>query len=288
MKKVISAVLCGAMLVSCICTASAKNTEPNIEKAYTITVDGKTLDLGNKHIYEKNGNLMVPVRLAAEALGFKVKWDNEKRSAELDNGEVKTDVSIGDDLYCMISSTAIGMSTPTKLGAAPELIDSCTYVPVKMFGILLCDESAVAADGKSITINSDGGNAQIPNPFTERKSLEDAYKALSFKPSVPTKLPDGYETDSIFTVDDDFFQIIYKNGENEIMYRTAKGTEDISGDYNIYKNEKQISTEKYTAKVRGNEKIAGAVWNDGKMTYSLSFSSEVSEDTVISIINNLK
>ena len=243
MKKIISAILvCGVLTSASVSAVCANEETPlltsSVSAGYSVVTGDKTLELSDA--YADGKNIMIPLRKVAESLGFKVVWDEDKQGVTLDDGEVNTTVYIGTDSYYMASSTAIEMSAPTELGSAPVLKDSTTYVPVDMFKILYCNDSAVTADGKKITINSRDDkkeeNTQIPNPIVEYKTVEDAEKAVSFKPVMPAKIPDGYKLAFISVISGKTFQLVYENGDNEITYRVAEGTDDISGDYNVYKN----------------------------------------------------
>jgi len=55
---------------------------------------------------------MVPLRAIAEALGYKVTWNNETLSVTLDKD---ISLTIGEDNYIS------GDNAPIKLGTAPEL-----------------------------------------------------------------------------------------------------------------------------------------------------------------------
>lgn len=294
-KKVIGAIAAGSILMTSAANVFAD--EPMLVTAapvtaYTIEINGEMLKLGANAVYESNGKFMIPVRAVAEKLGFKVTWDEEKQGVKLDNGEINTVLYIGEDTYYMASSIAIGMSAPTSLGAAPELKDSTTYVPSELFNILYCNPDTVKTDGNKIVIDTsaDGGNStQIPNPFTEHKTIDDARKVLSFDAKVPTNIPNGYKIDYISTMSNDFLQIGYKNGENEILYCAAKGSDDISGDYNEYKNVENKKIGDYSFVIRGNEsgRAANLLWTDGKYTYSLYANPEVETDKLMSVADTV-
>ena len=79
---------------------------------------------------------MVPLRSVAEGLGFTVVWKGSEQSIFLDNGIVKTTLYIGQDSYFKASSKAIGLTQNHRLGRAPVLIDSKTYVPATLFDFL--------------------------------------------------------------------------------------------------------------------------------------------------------
>lgn len=295
-KGIVNAVLCGAVAVSGVC-AAAYADEPVLTSApqnavQGVVINGETFNAGELGLYTKGDRVMIPVRKVAEKLGFTVLWDNDRQGARLDNGEVNTVLYIGSDSYYMASSTAIGMSAPTALGAAPELVGEKTYAPADIFEILYCNPSAVYEKDGKLYIDKDakdGGDngVQIPNPFTSHKNIDEAKKAVNFTVKVPGTMPDGYNAAEVQTMGSDFLQIFYSKGEKEILYRTAKGNDDISGDYNKYKKTTDIKVDGMTVTVRGNENIAGAVWKSGELAYSLMFDDEVSEAELAKIIKSL-
>ncbi|WP_430176431.1 stalk domain-containing protein [Paenibacillus peoriae] len=85
--------------------------------------------------------IMVPLRVTVNPLNFKVQVGNEKETIVLDNGLVTTTLTIGTNNYYVQSSHAIGMSTPTKLSAAPTITKGNVYVPVEMYNILYSESA---------------------------------------------------------------------------------------------------------------------------------------------------
>lgn len=294
MKKNICKILaCGLILGTSVTGAHAEEAlliSP-APAAYTVTVGGSALKLNGKAVFVSNKHIMVPLRSVAESLGFKVGWNGEKQGITLDDGEVNTTVYIGKDNYYMASSFAIGMSAPTALGAAPVLKDDTTYVPGEMFDIL-CGAGTFSVKDNEITFKKAGGkseNTQIPNPVVEYKTVEDAEKAIDFKAPTPEKLPKGYELDSVSVISNEIFHIFYKNGENEILYRAAKGSEDISGDYNKYEAEETDEINGLSITLKGDgSKYYTAIWNDGEFSYALSADNELEKEIFIKIISEVK
>ena len=85
-----------------------------------------------------DGVAMLPLRKAAEQLGYTVTWNNKDRSAHLTNGKVQTTVIIGADEYFCATALpdADGMSKPSPLGAVPYLDAGRTWVPAELFRLL--------------------------------------------------------------------------------------------------------------------------------------------------------
>ncbi len=284
MKKTICTSLICALALSSTALAAGR----------TLSVGGEKYDIAGS--YTSGKTLMLPVRSVAEKLGFTVTWDAESNSARLDNGEVYTLLGVGDTSYFSASSTAIGMTAPISLGAAVELKDSVMYAPAGIYTVLYHSEDAVKIDGYTVTITPEGdNNAQIPNPFTEYKTLADAKAALSFAARVPASLPDGFSLSHISTLSDNFLQVIFTDGKRDINYRVSTDS-DISGDYNTYKTEKTVTVGDFEVKMRGNARVSGATWSDGKLSYSLlctpanynsGVDAELSETEFISIIKSV-
>lgn len=87
-----------------------------------IIIDGKEVKLLSP-IYTNGEDIkMIPLRQIAEALEYEVKWNNEARSVELTKGAQWTSIVVGEDNYNFAKMIV-------KLGTAPEIKGSATYVP---------------------------------------------------------------------------------------------------------------------------------------------------------------
>ena len=128
MKKTISLMLALASISSMGVSAMAANDtgEPMViapapsvvaTAQRQFVVNGKAMQLDS--YTTENGTLMVPVRALAEALGFKVTWNNGE--VNINDGEMQCDLRIGEENYFVYTAIkdAIGMSAPFTLGSAP-------------------------------------------------------------------------------------------------------------------------------------------------------------------------
>lgn len=87
-----------------------------------MNINKKEVTLTNAAYKNKDGVVMIPLRQIAEVLGYEVKWNNETQSAELTKDTQWTTVKVGEDNYNFAKMLV-------KLGTAPELKDSKTFVP---------------------------------------------------------------------------------------------------------------------------------------------------------------
>lgn len=128
-----------------------------------------------------------------------------------------------------------------------------------------------------------GDNTQIPNPWQEYKTVSEAAKAAGISFSAPEKL-EGYKVSHVQTMDG-IVELRYSNGSNEIRVRKGKGTNDISGDYNVYKNvsEKKIGGNTVTLKGNG-DGVSSATWTDGTYFCSIFSENELTNKLVESIV----
>ena len=103
----------------------------------------KEFILRKEFIKELNGVQMIPLRLVGESLGYEVTWNQETKTAELVRGAQWTSVTIGKDNYNFAKMLV-------KLGVAPELIDSKTYVPSSFIEEVLKAKVEVITEGLKI------------------------------------------------------------------------------------------------------------------------------------------
>lgn len=267
------------------------SAEDFVEGTPQISVNGEKLDLEGsgltQYLFEQNGNAMVPLRIIAEKMGYKVDWDNEKKAVTVGDDEWEAVFTIGEDSYYGVTKIkdAVGMTAPQSYGAAPVLVDNSTFVPAKMFEIMGYACNSIGQYVDFVKAGSD--TVQIPNPLRDYKTVEEAKKAVSFDAKIPSKLPDGFKITYVGTISDEILQVFYGSGDKKIVYRTALGEGEISGDYNVYKTEKTIKAKSGDVTFKKGENGALALWNDGKCTYSASFNYDAAESDVLSIINSL-
>lgn len=135
-NQMTAAGLCAAMLA-----VPASAAEQVIAPApMQVSVNGQTLDLSQAPAapYEKDGQMMVPLWLTAQALGYTVTWEPEQEGVRVENDQFAMNLTFGVDSYCRYSKTALGMTAPQKYGAGPEVLEGRTYVPADMFQLLFC------------------------------------------------------------------------------------------------------------------------------------------------------
>lgn len=306
MKKFIVPVLSMILVGTTAFTACAAETEAMVTNETPLISQQTTETTAFDGVYSiyKDGKdtnvkacLMTPLRATAEALGFTVTWNG--KAAVLDNGEMHTEITVGEDEYFAVTSIegAVGMTAPFSLGQAPYISNGTMYVPVKLFDVLCGNGSAVSENNKidfKISTNNkenngaEGETTQVPNPIVEYKTLEEAQKAVGFDFKAPEEVT-GFENKNISVISNELIQIIYSNDNNEVCVRKAKGSDDISGDYNVYKNIKTEKINDCDVTLRGeNDKIGSAVWTKGEYSYSVYADGEgLDIDTVKNIINNM-
>lgn len=261
---------------------------------YTLKINNKTVGLGMEKIVVMEDQIMVPLKITSEALGFTLKLDEQKQTIHMDNGSMQTDLTMGEATYFAYSSKAIGMTAPLSLGVAPAIIEGSIYVPVDLYKVLLTDPNCVSIKDHVINISTDSmkpkkpASIGLPNPLVNYSTLDEARKAVGFTFAVPATLLDGYQMKDIIVVSNNLAKISYLKGDNQITYRTAKGNADISGDYNVYDKVKTITVGNTQITVKGKgDSINLATWTKDGTSFSLSFDVPVNEKTLSTIIDGI-
>lgn len=113
-------------------------------------------------------------------------------------------------------------------------------------------------------------------------------EAVGFPVEDLTSLPFEVRQVTYCSYFNDFAEIDYTGDNQSLSYRKAKGTEDISGDYNEYQNEKHLTITGLDVLLKGNsEKYTLVSWTDGTYAYALNFEQEVTEEEITTIISSM-
>ena len=145
--------------------------------------------------------------------------------------------------------------------------------------LLLC--LAVVSCGKTDEVTDEVTEASttqtqdygVPNPFEIVDTLDEAAKIAGFSLEAPTEYAD-YKSIVIQAIADDMIEVIYFDVEKThegLRIRKAVGTDDISGDYNEYKEENIVKVGNLEVTEKGNDgNISVASWTDGTYSYSIN------------------
>ncbi len=134
--------------------------------------------------------------------------------------------------------------------------------------------------------------AELPNPFVEYETMEEAEAAAGFTINVPDRVPEGYTLSAIRVIENELAELTYVNGEDEIAYRQGKGSEDISGDYTEYSETNEVKVGDIQVTTKGNEGVVNvALWTNGDSTYSIGANNDgkgLLLSDVIDMISSIK
>lgn len=133
-------------------------------------------------------------------------------------------------------------------------------------------------------------NTQIPNPWTDYDSLDEAIATAGFDCTIPDTIG-GCSEKAFRVLDADgetMLEVIYADGETEIArVRKAPGTEDISGDYNAY-DEQDVAVGDVTVTMKSADGLVKlAIWQDGGYTYTVSMEAGISADAMAELVSQI-
>ena len=154
------------------------------------------------------------------------------------------------------------------------------------------EDSSAAEESSAST--AEGGGEQIPNPWVDCDTLKEAAEIAGFDMEVPDSI-EGYSPKLFQAMKGEISQVFYFAGDPEdeetasILIRKGKGTDDISGDYNDYSEEKTMQlygAEVYVGGVDG--LIYKATWSRDGYSYSVGSDSGMALATVDSLVESVK
>ena len=279
MKKLLKPmVIAAAATMAFSATAFAGTSSP-----YNLNINGKA---ANEDVL-----VLVPLRETAEQLGFKVSYN--KGTILVDDGTMHANLTVGKNDYQVVTSIkdAVGASAPFSLSSAPVMTNGKTYVPIELFVPLTGnDDSIIKTDGSTISISKKADtkdeDVQIPNPLTEHETLADLAKIVGFEVTLPA-VDKAYQETAFIDISGETADVRFADGEDTITFRKAKGSDDISGDYNTYDENKTITVKGISVSVKGNDGINTATWQKDGFTYSFSSNKAMTQDALVKAIENL-
>ena len=136
--------------------------------------------------------------------------------------------------------------------------------------LLIISSVMVLLSGCSCENNvREGNRAMVPNPFVSVDSVELAAEGAGFVFYCPSEV-EGYSKKDISYIKNKLIQVVFRDGNKSILLRKAKGTDDISGDYNKYNNidNQQVKAYSVTMKGRGDGYYVSS-WSYGCFSFAV-------------------
>lgn len=117
----------------------------------------------------------------------------------------------------------------------------------------------------------------------------DSLQTLIQKTGIPLKdligIPFAVEHREYTSYWEELAEIQYVGKTDTLCYRKSKGTEDNSGDCNVYPQEKTLNIAENTVTLKGEENLYTlAAWTDGSYAYSISVTTPISQETFTALI----
>lgn len=144
----------------------------------------------------------------------------------------------------------------------------------------------LAACGNKTDDSTEPDIIGMPNPFTDFDTLAEAEKQTGFYITLPDAI--GSSDKRIYrAMNDEMLEVVYVNGEDETgRVRKARGSEDISGDYNEYAETETVSVGGIDVLLKGDaELVKLAVWTNDGYAYSVSSEAGMTADEMMALVS---
>ena len=145
------------------------------------------------------------------------------------------------------------------------------------------------SDPKTWGPAEDGENIQIPNPWQECTSLEEAGKLAGFSFTAPESV-DGYTERYIAAIENEIAQVIFSNGDDsELYFRKGLSSDDISGDYNTYAEQTELTSGDAAVTMKGADGLVQlAIWQADGYTYAVSVENGLTADAMAELVAQVR
>ncbi|WP_449149477.1 hypothetical protein [Stomatobaculum sp.] len=153
-------------------------------------------------------------------------------------------------------------------------------------------ESAGTAQAEGQTAAA-GEAAETANPWMDVRDLREALKETGVALEAPEEIGDFHLSHVQAVRDGGMVQVFYggvaDQTETQVLLRKAKSTEDISGDYTVYPEDRRADSAAGELRLRGQDgRVYLATWQRGDYSYSLSLAQGMEEAKVMEVISEIK
>ena len=146
------------------------------------------------------------------------------------------------------------------------------------------EETSTAQEGQTAQ------SASMPNPFVEAKSIEELATVAGFGISFPESIEGFGEPSYMSAIPQELAQVKYGSGEPSVLLRKgpAGGTENISGMYVNYGEERTVDMEGTPVKMSGQDgQFLVAVWTRDGYDYAITASDFLEQDALLQIASQM-
>ena len=161
-----------------------------------------------------------------------------------------------------------------------EFYYSLLYLYVDLSGRATVTETVPFLEERVEEVDSE---SRIANPYVDYRSLDAAGLAAGFPLSAPETL-DGYPETRIQVMNGSMIQIQYRNEESRLTVRKAAGSEDISGDYNVYTEQTVPVGELDITLKSGEDGVHVALWTNGGYSYAVLADAPLSVEEALALV----
>ena len=157
--------------------------------------------------------------------------------------------------------------------------------------------------GETVTVQPSEDFVGMPNPFTDNATLEEAEEYAGFSPMAELSQVLGFSVPEVKNIPFEVTSTVYTNGWNEfaqveyqgksqdeaVLFRKARRTDDISGDYNTYSDVKKVTVKEVSVTLKGDDgQYNQAIWQQDGFAYSLNYEPGGSEDMFVEMIQSVQ
>jgi hypothetical protein len=130
---------------------------------------------------------------------------------------------------------------------------------------------------------------QTTPEIVEYSSLSELSESIGFSVKEVQNVPFEVEKVQYIAYWKELGEIQYIGENNTLTIRVSAFNEDISGDYSVYSDTKNITISGHSVTIKGDDnKYSLAVWESDGISYSMNFDQSVPEQVMVTTINSLQ
>lgn len=131
--------------------------------------------------------------------------------------------------------------------------------------------------------------AQIPNPFADCQTIEEAAEIAGFSVTLPSRIPNWVNDTVIRALPSSMIEVQYQGDHQTLVVRKGVGDADISGDYSSYPEAREVEVNGQTVTMKGEAgKVNVAIWQDDSYAYAVCATAGMELDDISALVSDIQ
>ncbi|MGG4217845.1 hypothetical protein ABEW32_06415 [Paenibacillus jamilae] len=160
---------------------------------------------------------------------------------------------------------------------------------VFLIGVVFALPHISDVDNETPPLDTQGTPPLDTQGSPDQLSIKDLSSNVGYQVKEVSHFPFTVDKTSYFFYGGNMAETVYSGENKAVTFRMDKGNKDVSGNYNEFKNVKEIRTDSHIVTMKGNKGLYSlAIWQLDHFSYSLEIDHAVTESEMLKMVQSVR